>query len=118
MKKQYAALAVAAAAVFAVPAFAQSSVTSSTGASVSSGTGVIVTPSLPSASVTVAPAADVNVTASGPHLLPGATLVQSGSTTVMGSGPVVTQTVVTNYWANVPAGFERRGDVQRWMSLR
>jgi hypothetical protein len=116
MKKTYAALAVAAAAAFAAPAFAQGSVTSSTGASVSSGTGVVVTPSLPAASVTVAPAA--HVTASGPHLLPGATLVQSSSTTTMGSGPVATQTVVTNYWANVPAGFERRGDVQRWMSLK
>lgn len=116
MKNKYAALAVAAAAVLAAPAFAQSSVTSSGGASVSSGTGVVVTPSLPSASVTVAPA--THVTASGPHLLPGATLVQSGSTTVMGSGPVATTTVVTNYWANVPAGFERRGDVQRWMALK
>ncbi|NNU44136.1 hypothetical protein [Ramlibacter montanisoli] len=106
--KKYAALALAAAAAFAVPAFAQSSVTSSTGASVSSGTGVVVTPSLPAASVT----------ATGPHLLSGATLVQSSSTTVMGSGPGATTTVVTNYWANVPAGFERRGDVQRWLSLK
>jgi hypothetical protein len=113
--KRLALIAAVAATLAAPAAFAQGSVTSSTGASVSSGTGVIVTPSLP-ASVTVAPAADLTV--SGPHLLPGATLVQSSSTTTMGSGPVATTTVVTNYWANVPAGFERRGDVQRWMSLK
>jgi hypothetical protein len=116
MKASYAAFALAAAAVLSVPAFAQSSVTSSTGASVSSGTGVVVTPSLPGPSVSVAPAS--TIAAPSPHLLPGATLVQGSSTTVMGSGPVATTTVVTNYWANVPAGFERRSDVQRWMSLR
>lgn len=116
MKARYALFAVAAAAVLSAPAFAQSSVTSSTGASVSSGTGLVVTPSLPSASVVVAPAANVAVAPA--HLLPGATMVQGSSTTIMGSGPVATTTVVTNYWANVPAGFERRSDVQRWMSLR
>lgn len=116
MKTRYAALALAAAGVFAAPAFAQSSVTSSTGASVSSGTGVVVTPSLPSPSVTVVPGAVMSVPS--PHLLPGATLVQSNSTTVMGAGPAGSHTVVTRYWSNVPAGFERRGDVQRWMSLK
>jgi hypothetical protein len=117
MKTRYAALAIAVAGALAAPAFAQSSVTSSTGASVSSGTGIVVTPSLPGANVTVTPAASV-ATPSG-HLLPGATLVQgSSTTTVMGSGPGSSTTIVTNYWTNVPAGFERRGDVQRWMALK
>lgn len=116
MKAKYAVLALAAAGVLAAPAFAQSSVTSSTGASVSSGTGLVVTPSLPGASVTVTPSA--SVAAPSTHLLPGATLVQSNSTTVMGAGPAGSHTIVTHYWTNVPAGFERRGDVQRWMALK
>lgn len=116
MKAKYAAFALAAAGVLAAPAFAQSSVTSSTGASVSSGTGIVVTPSLPSASVAVIPAATVAVPSA--HLLPGATLVQSNSTTVMGAGPAGSHTIVTRYWTNVPAGFERRADVQRWLSLK
>ena len=116
MKAIYAALALAAAGVLAAPAFAQSSVTSSTGASVSSGTGVVVTPSLPAASVTVVPGAVVSLPDA--HLLPGATLVQGSTTTVMGSGPAGSHTIVTRYWTNVPAGFERRDDVQRWMALK
>lgn len=112
--------AVAAATVLAAPAFAQAYVSSSTGASVSSGTGVLVTPGAPSATVTVTPAATVSVVQ--PHILPGASMVQYSSTTVLGGPPAVgvasTQTVVTKYWANVPAGVERRADFQRWMALK
>jgi hypothetical protein len=123
MKPRLACL-VAAAAALAAPAFAMApsgdaAVTSSTGAAVSSGTGLIVTPGAPSASVTVMPGAAA--TLPDIHLLPGAATVQSSSTTVLG-GPAAgnvasSQTIITQYWTNVPANVTSRPDFQRWMRL-
>jgi hypothetical protein len=125
MKTRLACL-IAAAAALAAPAFAQTyggaPVTSSSGATVSSGTGLVVTPgapSAPSASVTVLP----TTTAVMPsvHLLPGGATVQSSTTTVLGGpaagGVASSQTVVTNYWTNVPANVTSRPDFQRWSRL-
>jgi hypothetical protein len=107
--------AVLAAACLAASAFAQGSVTSSTGASVSSGTGIVVTPSLPEASVTVLPST-VAAIPDGP-LLPGGTMVQYSTTTVMGA-PAGTTTKVTRYWVNVPADVASRDSFQRWQRLK
>jgi hypothetical protein len=118
--RKHAALALAIAAVVCAPAFADGAVTSSTGASVSSGTGVTVTPGAPSASVAVTPST-TTVAAPSQRMLPGGTMVQQSSTTTMGgpAGEVSgSQTIVTRYWANVPAGAERRADFQRWQRLR
>lgn len=110
--------AVLAAACVAASAFAQGAVTSSTGASVSSGTGIVVTPSLPEASVTVVPST-VAVIPDGP-LLPGGTMVQYNTTTVMGApgAPAGTTTKVTRYWVNVPADVASWDSFQRWQRLR
>jgi hypothetical protein len=120
MKTKLAGLAALAAAAFlAVPAFAQGSITSSSGASVSSGSGVIVTPGVPSASVTVIPSTSVAIPSHS--LMPGGVMAQSSSTTILGgpSGDVSgSQTVITNYWANVPADATVRGDFQRWQRLQ
>jgi hypothetical protein len=122
MKKQSLVLALAAFAC--ASAFAEGGmVSSSSGSSVSSGTGVIVGQGAPSTSVTVLPSSSVAVsTLPGNRLLPGAAQVQASQTTVLG-GPAAggvsgSQTVVTNYWVNVPAGVEHRGDFQRWQSLK
>jgi hypothetical protein len=57
-------------------------------------------------------AAPVN---SSVHLIPGAVQVQAGtSESVNGNS----RTVVTRYWANVPAGVERDADFQRWTRLK
>ena len=113
MKAKLAVLILAAAAA---PVFAQTAVTSGTGATVTSGTGVTVTPSLPSASVTVQPtSAEV---AKG-RMLPGGTMVEySSNTTTLGAGPATQTVTTTHYWTNVPANVERRGDFQRWKSLK
>jgi hypothetical protein len=111
---------VAAACMLAASAFAQSSVSSSGGASVTSGTGVVVTPGVPTGSVAV------NATTTGTpmpqhHLLPGGTMVQRSSTTVLGGpapGVSGTKTVVTTYWANVPADAARDANFQRWQALK
>jgi len=111
---------VAAACLMAASAFAQYGVQSSSGATVSSGTGVIVTPGAPSASVTVMPS--TSTTAMPSHrMLPGGTMVQSGSTTVLGgpSGNVAgTKTEIHTYWANVPADAARDDNFRRWQQLR
>jgi hypothetical protein len=55
------------------------------------------------------------------HLLPGGATVQSSTTTVLGGpaagGVASSQTVVTNYWTNVPANVTSRPDFQRWSRL-
>jgi hypothetical protein len=111
---------VTAACLLAASAFAQTSVNSSSGASVSSGTGVVVTPGVPSASVTVTPST-VSTGMPNHHLLPGGTMVQSSSTTVLG-GPAPgisgSKTEITTYWANVPADAARDGNFQRWQQLK
>jgi hypothetical protein len=57
-------------------------------------------------------AAPVN---SSVHLIPGAVQVQAGtSESVNGNS----RTVITRYWANVPAGVERDADFQRWTRLK
>ena len=142
MNRKHAALAVAAAAVLSAPVFAQSTfcdasasscttttilgagpVMSSNGAVINSGTGLIVGEGAPSTSVTVLPSSAVAVsTVPGNRLLPGAAQLQASQTTVLG-GPAAggvsgSQTIVTNYWVNVPANAERRSDFQRWQSLR
>jgi hypothetical protein len=123
MNRKHASLIVAVAAFASVSAFAEGGmVSSSTGTSVSSGTGVIVGQGAPSTSVTVLPSSSVAVSTYGSRLLPGSAQVQSSQTTVLG-GPAAdgvsgSQTIVTNYWVNVPANAERRGDFQRWMSLK
>lgn len=74
----------------------------------SGGTAVVAAPM--TTPVAVAPA-----TLPQPHLLPGGTMVQAGSsTTVMGNSTTTT----TRYWANVPAGVERDSDFQRWSRLK
>lgn len=130
------ALAVAAAAFLAAPVFAQSNactlssdnlqmtcpsttilgagpVMSSSGTVVTSGTGLVVTPGAPSSTVVVAP---------GSRVLPGASNVQASQTTILGGpaagGIASSQTIVTRYWVNVPAGVEGRSDFQRWMNLK
>jgi len=119
MKKQ--SLVLVLAAVACASAFAEGGkLSSSTGAGVTSGTGVIVGQGAPSTTVIVEPAASVAVVP-GTHLLPGATQVQASQTTVMGGpapGVTSSQTVVTRYWVNVPAGVERRADFQRWTHLK
>jgi hypothetical protein len=122
MNKQ--SLVVALAALACASAFAEGGmVSSSSGSSVSSGTGVIVGQGAPSTSVTVLPSSSVSVsTVPANRILPGAAQVQASQTTVLG-GPAAggisgSQTVVTNYWTNVPAGVERRADFQRWLSLK
>jgi len=117
-------LILAVAAFASVSAFAEGSyISSSNGASVSSGTGVIVGQGAPSTSVTVFPSSDVAVsTVPSNRILPGSAQIQASQTTVLGGpaagGVTGSQTVVTNYWVNVPAGVERRADFQRWMSLK
>ena len=111
---------VAAAGLLAASAFAQGSVSSSTGVTVTSGTGVVVTPGAPNASVTVMPST-VATAMPQHHLLPGGTMVQRSSTTVLGGpapGVSGTKTEVTTYWANVPADAGRDGNFQRWQSLK
>jgi len=111
---------VAASCLMAASAFAQYGVQSSTGATVSSGTGVVVTPGAPSASVSVMPSTSTTAMPSH-HLLPGGTMVQSSSTTVLGgpsAGVSGTKTEITTYWANVPADAARDGNFQRWQRLR
>ena len=111
---------VAAACLLAASAFAQGSVSSSTGVTVTSGTGVVVTPGAPSASVTVTPST-VATAMPQPHMLPGGTMVQRSSTTVLG-GPAPgisgTKTEVTTYWANVPADAGRDDSFRRWQALK
>jgi hypothetical protein len=121
MKKQ--SLVVALAALACASAFAEGGmVSSSSGTSVSSGTGVIVGQGAPSSSVTVLPSTSTTVaTIPGNRVLPGAATVQASQTTVLGGpGPGISgsQTVVTNYWVNVPANAENRADFQRWMHLK
>ena len=122
MKKQ--SLVVALAALACASAFAEGgAVSSSSNTAVTSGTGVIVGQGAPSTNVTVLPSSSVAVsTVPGNRLLPGAAQIQASQTTVLG-GPAAggisgSQTVVTNYWVNVPANAERRSDFQRWQSLR
>ena len=141
MNRKHAALAVAAAAVLSAPVFAQTicdasgttcttttilgagPVMSSNGAYINSGTGMIVDQGVPSSSVTVLPSSSVAVsTVPGNRLLPGAAQLQASQTTVLG-GPAAggvsgSQTIVTNYWVNVPANAESRGDFQRWLRLK
>lgn len=73
-----------------------------------------------SASVTTTPSTAMAVE-TAPHLLPGGVMSPMNSTTVLG-GPAAntsgSKTVVTNYWVNVPAHVERRGDFQRWTHLK
>ena len=118
MKVQRAGLAVVAVAAFlSLPALADSSVSTGTGGMVSSGTGQLVAPA--SASVTVMPSTAVAVPSA--RLLPGGAMVQRSSTTVLGgpAGDVSgSQSIVTDYWVNVPSGAERRDDFQRWQSLK
>jgi hypothetical protein len=114
--------------VLALAAFASASafaggdkINSSSGSSVTSGTGVTVTQGAPSSSVTVLPSTSMSALPST-QLFPGGTQVQASQTTVMG-GPAAggisgSQTIVTRYWVNVPAGVEHRADFQRWTSLR
>lgn len=128
MNKQRAALILALASLACAPAFAEgarvgtvgsTTVTTSSGATVQSNSGVLVTPGVPSAAVTVLPAATAVVPSE--LLLPGGAAVQASSTTVLGgpSGNVSSsKTVVTNYWINVPANVEGRADFRRWQSLR
>jgi hypothetical protein len=143
MNRKHAALAVAAAAVLSAPVFAQSTlcdasatscttttttilgagpVMSSNGAVINSGTGVIVGQGAPSTSVTVLPSSVAMTTVPSNRLLPGAAQLQASQTTVLGGpaagGVTGSTTVVTNYWVNVPANAERRGDFQRWLSLK
>jgi hypothetical protein len=106
--------------VLALAAFASASafaggdkISSTSGSSVSSGTGVIVTQGASSSSMP---------STLHSHPYPGGTQVQASQTTVMGGpaagGIASSQTVVTRYWVNVPAGVERRADFQRWSQLR
>ena len=122
MKKQ--SLVLALAAVACASAFAEGGmVSSASGTSVSSGTGIIVGQGAPSSSVTVLPSSSVAVTTvPGNRLLPGAANVEASQTTILG-GPAAggisgSQTIVTNYWVNVPANASQRADFQRWMSLK
>jgi hypothetical protein len=123
MIRRPATLILAVAAFACASAFAEGGmVSSSTGTSISSGTGVIVGQGAPTTTVTVLPSSNVAVTTYGNRLLPGAAQVQASQTTVLG-GPAAggvsgSQTVVTNYWVNVPANAERRADFQRWLSLK
>lgn len=116
-----ASLILAVAALASTTAFAEGNkISSSSGDSVSSGTGLVVGQGAPSSSVIVTPASTVAI-APGTRMLPGAAQVQASQTTVMGGpapGVKSTTTVTTNYWVNVPAGVERRGDFQRWTHLR
>ena len=119
MKKQ--SLVLALAAVACASALAEGgAVTSSSSTTVTSGTGVIVGQGAPSTTVIVDPAATVAVLP-GSRVLPGAAQVQASQTTVMGGpapGVTSSQTVVTRYWVNVPAGVEHRSDFQRWTHLK
>ena len=122
MKKQ--SLVLALAAVACASAFAEGGmVSSSSTTTVTSGTGIVVGQGAPSSSVTVLPSSSVAVsTVPGNRMLPGAAQVQASQTTVLG-GPAAggisgSQTVVTNYWVNVPAGVEHRADFQRWQHLK
>jgi hypothetical protein len=121
MNKQ--SLVLALAAVACASAFAEGGmVSSSSGTGVSSSSGVIVGQGAPTTTVTVLPSTSVAVNTFPGRLLPGAAQVQSSQTTVLG-GPAAggvsgSQTVVTNYWVNVPAGTEHRSDFQRWQSLK
>jgi hypothetical protein len=94
-------------------------VSSGTGNTVSTGTGGIVAPASANASVAVMPSTAVAIPSA--HLMPGGTMVQRDSTTVLGgpAGDVSgTKTVVTHYWVNVPAGVQNRGDFQNWQRLK
>ena len=119
MKKQ--SLVLALAAVACASAFAEGgAVTSSSSTTVTSGTGVIVGQGAPSTTVIVEPATTVAVVP-GTRVLPGAAQVQASQTTIMGGpapGVTSSQTVVTRYWVNVPAGVEHRSDFQRWTHLK
>jgi hypothetical protein len=121
MNRKHAGLIVALAAFAAAPAFAEGGkISSSSSTSVTSGTGVVVGQGAPGTTVIVEPAATVALVP-GTHLLPGAAQVQASQTTVMGApapGIVSSQTVVTRYWVNVPAGVEHRDDFQRWTRLK
>lgn len=99
-------------AVGASGAFAQA-VHSSSSIPVTSGTGVVVTPGVVSSTtvVTTAPA----VASMPAPRYSGATTVQYGtSESVSGD----TRTIVTRYWANVPAGVADDDDFQRWQRLK
>lgn len=99
-------------AVAASGAFAQA-VHSSSNIPVTSGTGVVVTPGVVSSTtlVTTAPA----VASMPAARYSGAVMAQAGtSESVSGD----TRTIVTRYWANVPAGVERDADFQRWQRLK
>ena len=117
MKVQRAGLAVVAVAAFlSLPVLAEG-VSTGTGGTVSSGTGLTVAPA--TASVTVIPSTSSAIPTG--HLMPGGAMVQRSSTTVLG-GPAGdasgTQSIVTDYWVNVPSGAERRDDFRRWQSLK
>jgi hypothetical protein len=117
MKVQRAGLAVVAVAAFlSLPVLAEG-VSTGTGGTVSSGTGLTVAPA--TASVTVIPSTSSAIPTG--HLMPGGAMVQRSSTTVLGgpAGDVSgSQTIVTNYWVNVPPSAEHRSDFRRWQSLK
>jgi hypothetical protein len=93
-------------------AFAQA-VQSSTQIPVTSGTGVAVTPGVMSSTSTVTTAPAVASMPASRYY--GATTVQyATSESVSGNQ----RTVVTKYWANVPAGVERDANFQRWQRLK
>jgi hypothetical protein len=117
MKVQRAGLAVVAVAAFlSLPVLAEG-VSTGTGGMVNSGTGLAVQPA--TASVTVMPSTASAIPSA--RLMPGGAMVQRNSTTVLGgpAGDVSgSQSIVTDYWVNVPPSAEHRTDFRRWQSLR
>jgi hypothetical protein len=56
-----------------------------------------------------------------PRMLPGGTMIQHSSTTVLGgpSGDASgTKTEITRYWVNVPANAQSNAAFQRWQHLK